>query len=390
MFKLLKIMNSTYLFPFILFVLIFLASIASIELGLAAAIIEIALGVIAGSFFHLQPTAWMTFLASFGSAYLTFLAGTEIDVPLMKKNWVEAVLIGGFSFFAPLIICFLFAYYGFHWTFAASKIAGIALSTTSVAVVYSVLVETGLSVTNLGKRIMAATFVTDILTVIALTFSFFNFNTFTIFFIIFSLLAIFFLPKAYKVLIGRYNGKVVQPDIKFLFLVLFLIEWLGDAGKNQPGLPIFVLGLAMSGILAKNPEVMKRMRTVSFAAITPFFFLKGGMNVDLNAVWAGMTAMLLFLGLKLVSKFAAVFPLARKYHEKHGMFTTLLMSTGLTFGTITSLYGLSIGAITKAQFSILITVVILSAIIPTAIALRFFKPLTKELKEVADAEGEEG
>ncbi|MDP3940775.1 MAG: cation:proton antiporter [bacterium] len=381
---------STYLFPTLMFVFIFLASIISIELGLAAAIIEIALGVIAGSFFHLQPTVWMIFLASFGSAYLTFLAGTEIDIPLMKKNRVEAVLIGGLSFFVPLITCFLFAYYGFHWTFPASKIAGIALSTTSVAVVYSVLVETGLSVTNLGKRIMAATFVTDILTVIVLTFSFFNFNTYTIFFIIVSLLAIFLMPKIYSFLLNRYNGKVIQPDIKFLFLVLFLIEWLGDAGKNQPGLPIFILGLAMSGLLAKNPAVMKKMRVVSFAAITPFFFLKGGMNVDLNAVWAGAVVMLIFLSIKLGSKFVAVFPLAKKYHVEHGMFTTLLMSTGLTFGTITSLYGLSIGAITKAQFSILITVVILSAIIPTAIALRFFKPITKELKEVADTEGEEG
>ena len=100
--------------------------------------------------------------------------------------------------------------------------------------------------------------------------------------------------------------------------------------------------------------------------------------------------MLIFLGLKLGSKFVAVFPLAKKYHEEHGMFTTLLMSTGLTFGTITSLYGLSIGAINKAQFSILITVVILSAIIPTVIALRFFKPLTREEHELVEAEGEEG
>src|SRR5262249_39370416 len=147
-----------------------------------------------GNVFHLQPTIWMTFLASFGSAYLTFLAGTEIDILLMKKNWMETILIGGFSFFAPLVVCFLFAYYGFHWSFAASKVAGIALSTTSVAVVYSVLVETGLSATHLGKRIMAATFITDILTVIALTFSFFNFNFYTMLFIIVSIMTIFLLP----------------------------------------------------------------------------------------------------------------------------------------------------------------------------------------------------
>src|SRR5664279_2390171 len=182
---------SMYLFATIMMLFVFLASILSIELGLAAAIIEIALGVVAGSFFHLQPTEWMIFLASFGGAYLTFLAGTEIDVPLMKKNWVEALLIGGMSFCIPLIVCFGFAFWCFHWTFAAAKIAGIALSTTSVAVVYSVLVETGLSVTNLGKRIMAATFITDILTVLVLTLSFFNFNIYTVFFIIVSLLAIF-------------------------------------------------------------------------------------------------------------------------------------------------------------------------------------------------------
>jgi len=383
-------MNSIYVLPFFMFVLIFLASIISIEFGLAAAIIEIVLGVIAGSFFHLQPPAWMTFLASFGSAYLIFLAGTEIDIPLMKKNWIEAVSIGSIAFFAPLIVCFLLAYYGFHWTFAASKIAGIALSTSSIAVVYSVLVETGLSVTELGKKIMAATFVTDILIVITLTFSFFNFTIYTFFFIVISIMAIIFMPKIFSFLLKRYNGKIVQPDIKFLFLILFLIEWLGDAGKSQPGFPLFILGLAMSSLLAKHPEEMKRMRIVSFATITPFFFIKSGMSVDVNAVWAGISGVLIFLVLSIGSKIAALFPLAKKYHAKYGIFTTLLMSAGLTFGIIAATYGLAIGAITKNQFSILITVVILSAIIPTIIALRFFKPLTKDLKTIVETFGEEG
>jgi len=381
---------STYLLATILLSFVFLASIVSIEFGLAAAIIEIAFGVVAGSVFHLHTTAWIDFLATFGGAYLTFLAGTEIDVPLMKRNWKEAALIGSFSFFAPLIVCFSFAYFGEHWTLGAAKIAGIALSTTSLAVVYAVLVETGLSATNLGKRIMAATFVTDMLTVLALTLLFLKFNWYTLAFVLTSVLLILFLPKIFGFLLKRYNNKVIQPEIKFLFVVLFLLEWLASAGNNQAGLPIFILGLVMSGLLAKHPDLTKKMRVVAFTLITPFFFLKGGMNVNLHYVAAGFGVMLAFLAMKLVSKFVAVYPLAKKYHAEHGMFTTLLMSTGLTFGTITLLYGLQQHIITSAQFSVLITVVILSAILPTVVALRFFKPMTKDMKEVVTTEGELG
>ncbi|MGZ4412364.1 MAG: cation:proton antiporter, partial [Gaiellaceae bacterium] len=81
----------------------------------------------------------------------------------------------------------------------------------------------------------------------------------------------------------------------------------------------------------------------------------------------------LFAG-KMLPKLVGVFPLARRYAAPHAAFTTLLMSTGLTFGTISSLYGLNAGIIDRTQFSLLITVVILSAIVPTAIAQRFFQP----------------
>jgi Kef-type K+ transport system membrane component KefB len=80
------------------------------------------------------------------------------------------------------------------------------------------------------------------------------------------------------------------------------------------------------------------------------------------------------LAAKLVLKSAAVYPLARRYARPHAAFTTLLMSTGLTFGTISATYGYTAGIIDKAQFSVLVTVVVLTAIIPTAIAQRRFSP----------------
>lgn len=365
---------STYLVAFILAALVFGASVISIELGLTAAIVEITLGMIAGNFLGVQTTPWIDVLAAIGSILLTFLAGTEVNVKIMRRNLKESLLIGGFSFAAPFVTCFAFAYWIVGWTFSASEIAGIALSTTSLAVVYAVLVQSGLSKTDLGKRIMAATFVTDILTVVALSVLFININVYTVIFAVVSIVVFIAIPKVYPRLAQRYEGKVIEPEIKFLFALLFMFMWLGDAGKMHAALPVFILGVLLSDLFEHNVTLQKRLRVVSFAVFTPFFFFKGGLNVDLGAVTANLGLLAAFLVAKLGSKFVAVFPFARYYHDTHGTFTTLLMSTGLTFGTISVLYGLQAGIINQTQFSILITTVILSAIVPTVIAQRWFAP----------------
>jgi Kef-type K+ transport system membrane component KefB len=113
---------------------------------------------------------------------------------------------------------------------------------------------------------------------------------------------------------------------------------------------------------------------VAFAMLTPFFFLRSGMNVSLPLVIANLGLLGALLTIKLVLKSVAVYPLARRFAHPHAGFTTLLMSTGLTFGTISATYGFTAGIITKAQFSVLVTVVVLSAVLPTAIAQRFFSP----------------
>ena len=208
-----------FLIASILFALVLLASVISIELGLAAAIIEITLGVIAGNYLGV-PThvTWIAFLSSFGSIYLTFQAGTEVDTKLFKKHWLEALLIGGGSFVVPFIAEFLVAYFWFHWSFGAAKIAALALSTTSLAVVYAVLVETGLSATNFGKRLMAATFVEDASTAVFLTLLFLSLNWYTFWFAVVSIIALFTFNKIVPFIFKRYGNKVIEPEIKFIFL----------------------------------------------------------------------------------------------------------------------------------------------------------------------------
>jgi Kef-type K+ transport system membrane component KefB len=121
---------------------------------------------------------------------------------------------------------------------------------------------------------------------------------------------------------------------------------------------------------------MERMRTIAFTMLTPFYFLKAGLYVSLPAVVAGGPLIVAFLLVKMGTKVAGIWPLTRvfRFGQREGMYTTLLMSTGLTFGTISALFGLSAHVITQSQYTILVTTVIGSAVIPTLAAQRYFEP----------------
>jgi Kef-type K+ transport system membrane component KefB len=189
-----------------------------------------------------------------------------------------------------------------------------------------------------------------------------------------SLVLIFGLPRIAPWFFRHYGDRVIEPEIKLVFACLFVLSWLGERADSQAVLPAFVLGLAMSSHYAEHRKEQERMRVVAFAFLTPFFFLKGGMNVSTAALWANLGVLAVLFAGKMVPKLAGVYPLARRFTAPHAAFTTLLMSTGLTFGTITSLYGLNQGIIDRTQFSLLIAVVVLSAIVPTIVAQRFYQP----------------
>jgi Kef-type K+ transport system membrane component KefB len=355
-------------------VLILVASMASVELGISVALIEILLGVAAANTIGLHSTPWIDFLASFASIVLTFLAGAEVDPELMRERLKESAWIGGISFLAPFLATWLAAHYLFGWSWRAAQICGVALSTTSLAVVYAVLVETGLTHTTIGKVIMASTFVTDFGTALALSLLFVQPTWWLAPFLLISTGIILIMPRLQPWFFPRDGGRVIEPEIKGAFAALLILMFLADRAESHAVLPAFVLGLAVAKIFHAHREEQRRFRIVAFALLTPFFFIKSGMNVSLGAVWANAWLMLALLGIKLLTKVMGVYPPARRYLPQGATYTTLLMSTGLTFGTISSLYGLNAGILTRDQFSVLVTVVVLSAVVPTWIAQRFFQP----------------
>lgn len=358
----------------VLAAVVLIASVVSVELGVTVALVELTLGVAAGNLFHLQTQEWLDFIAKFGSIVLTFLAGMEVDPAYMRRRLGASVGIGVVSFIGPFVVASTIAYLVLDWSTRASLIAGTALSTTSLAVVYAVLVERGLTDTSIGKLLMSATFVTDLCTALALSAIFIKPNLWFPVFLVASVLLIVVLPRVAPWFFGRYGNRVIEPEIKLVFLCLLVLMVLADESNGHAVLPAFVLGLVMSRHYQEHREEQKRLRVVAFALLTPFFFIKGGMNVSLGAVGRNLGVLAVLLAAKMLPKIGFIYPLALRADRRHATFTTLLMSTGLTFGTISSLYGLNAGIINKTQFSLLVSVVVLSAVVPTAVAERWFLP----------------
>jgi Kef-type K+ transport system membrane component KefB len=359
----------------ILAAVVVLASMLSVELGIAVALFELGLGVVVGNLFDLQSQEWLDFIAAFASIVLTFLAGLEVDPGYFRKRFGASVGIGLVSFIGPFVVGSLVAYLALDWTVKAALIAGTALSTTSLAVIYAVLVEDGLNETELGKLLMSATFVTDMGTAVALSAIFIEPNLWFPAFLVGSLALVLALPRIAPWFFRRYGDRVIEPEIKLVFVCLFVLMVLADASNGHAVLPAFILGLAMSRHFAQHRSEQERIRVVAFAFLTPFFFIRGGLNVSLGAVFANLGVLGVLLAAKMVPKLGFVFPLARRHIPRHATFATLLMSTGLTFGTISALFGLNAGIIDGTQFSLIITVVVASALIPTAIAQTFFHPI---------------
>jgi len=370
--------------------LAFIASLISIRVGISVALIEIVVGVIVGNIhFHggqhiLQTTDWINFLAMLGSGVLTFLAGAEIDPASLRANLRASMTIGIVSFLLPFVCVWLFAQFVLDWPLHQAQIAGIALSTTSVAVVYAVMIESGLGQTPMGKTILAACFITDFGTVLALGTLFADFNWWLVVFVVVTAVMLWFMPIWTQFIITKLGAtRVSEPEVKFIFLVLFFLGGLASTAKSEAVLPAYLVGLVVAGVFLRDKTLVHRMRSIAFTIFTPFYFIKAGSYVSLPALWASIGIIVLLLVMKMATKYIGVWPLTKVFYmrNREAHYTTLLMATGLTFGTISALFGLQNHIIDQSQYTVLVTVVILSAFVPTLIAQKFFQPKIETMVE---------
>jgi Kef-type K+ transport system membrane component KefB len=360
----------------------------SLRFRIATALSEIVVGMVAqliigaalGGVLLGTDQSWVKFLSGTGAILLTFLAGAELDPVVFKMKWKEASAVGLASFIAPFFGCAALAYWGFGWSGPASWLAGIAMSTTSVAVVYSVMLELGLNGSDYGKTLLAACFITDLGTVLALGLMFAPFTWKTGVFAIACVALAILLPKITPGFFKRYGGRPSELESKYLLLALFGMGCLAAWAGSEAVLPAYIIGMALAGSVGKDHALIRRLRTLTFGFLTPFYFIRAGSFVSIPALMAAPMVFIWLLLVKVGTKCVGVWPSARLFNKesRHGaiesVYTTLMMSTGLTFGSISALYGLTHNIIGTEQYSYLVAAVVVSAVVPTLIANAFFLP----------------
>ena len=361
-----------------------IATLLAIWFKISTALTEIVVGTVAqliigalvGKIGLGASSEWIAFLAGTGAIVLTFLAGAELDPLIFRTKWKEATVVGLVGFFGPFLGCTAVAHYVLHWSVRSSWLAGVALSTTSVAVVYAVMLELGFNKTEFGKAILAACFVNDLGTVIALGLIFSPFTIRTLIFIVVSVVVFIVLPFLTPRFFKHYGGRVSELEAKYLLFLLFAMGGLAVWSGSEAVLPAYIIGMVLAGTVGKDHVLVRRLRTLTFGLLTPFYFIRAGSFVSVPALVAAPLVFLVLFGAKMVSKMIGLYPTVKsfKYQREEGLYYTLMMSTGLTFGTISSLFGLSHGVITQAQYSYLVATVIGSAVVPTMFANAWFMP----------------
>jgi len=376
-------MTTVWTLAAVWFGLALFASFCSIYLRVSTALAEIIVGTGAGNLSLLlganmlgADEPWIKFLAGAGAIMLTFLAGAELDPAVFRQRWREATAVGIASFLLPFLGCAAAAYWMLGWGVAASWLAGIAMSTTSVAVVYAVMLEYGFNKTAYGKTILAACFITDLGTVLALGFMFAPFDMKTVIFAGVALTVFFIMPWLTPRLFKRHGDRPSELEAKYLMLVLFGVGALAAWSGSEAVLPAYVLGMLLAGSVGRDHTLIRRLRTLTLGLMTPFYFIRAGSFVSIPDLIAAPAAFLIMLVVKVAAKCIGVYPVAKLHGNQHkeAMYTTLMMSTGLTFGTISALFGLTNEIVDQSQYSALVAAVIGSAIVPTLVANIFFLP----------------
>src|SRR5262249_56286560 len=140
-----------------------------------------------------------------------------------------------------------------------------------------------------------------------------------------------FLPWITAQFFRLYGGRPSELETKYLLLLLFGLGGLATWADSEPVLPAYLIGMILAGTVGKDHILIRRLRTLCFGFLTPFYFIRAGSFVSIPDLLAAPAAFLLMLIAKMISKIAEVYPVTRGFGSpaKDGMYTTLMMSTGL-------------------------------------------------------------
>ena len=346
--------------PLLIIFLILVSAVVSIEVGLSVALLEIFAGVVAGNLFGDVTSPWMEFLANFGILGLMFFAGFETDEALLRKHFRSSLLIGVSSYVVPFVLVAVTALFVFNLPIRAALLVAIGLSTTSLALVYSVLADRDSINETWGQILLSSAMVVDVLSMLSLTIVFEGFRLSAVVVLVLVLVFIVSLSRVGRWVFSRYRVDRVEFKVRFVLLVLLGLELASESAHVHVALLAFVTGIVFSEMMEEHEALEDKLRSIVFGFMSPLFFFKAGSTLKLGSLDGQTLVMILVFGaLAFGAKYLATYfsvravlprPLAR--------FSALVFNFRLTFGIIVATFGLSEGLIGDTLYTALLGTVL--------------------------------
>ena len=344
-----------------------LATGLALELRIPSAIVEVLAGVVLVMLLpDISEVGWLEFLSHLGMLALMFVAGFELELDKLRRTWRACLTIGGASFLAPMAGVFVFAMLGLGLGVSGSLLVAVALSTTSLALVYHALKEHAGLTDPQSQIMLAAASVVDVLSMVSLALLLGDVGWGTAALGLAVVLSAVSLPRIGSRLFRRYHGAVAEAELRFLLVVLVAIGFMGESVRGMhPAIIAFTIGIAMSGVVYETTAVKHKLEGLVFGFFAPLFFIHAGTQVQLSTIDAthlGHAAILLTLavGLKYIATRAA----ARWVTGQNGHRIGVLFNYRMTFGIIGAEFGLQSGVISQGLFDVLMLVILASAALP--------------------------
>jgi len=343
------------------------AAAIAFELNISSAIVEILAGVLLALWIgDVAQLGWVNFLANLGMLGLMFMAGFEVDVHRLRSTWKASLAIGCCSLAVPLVGVFALARFAFGLDLLPSGVVAIALSTTSLALVYHALKERGLLEHDLGQTVLAAASVVDVLSMVSLALLLGEAGWGTAIFLLVAIPLVIGLPRLGRWIFRRYRYSLAEFELRFLLVLLVSMGFMAEEiGGIHPATVAFGLGLLLSEVVDAHDEVEDKLKGIVFSLFAPIFFLHAGAKFDVSLVDAGVARdAAIFLVVATTLKFLGSALPARRMLNLPGRFIGLVFNYRLSFGIIAATVGLNMEVLTHQTYAVILLVVVCSAALP--------------------------
>ncbi len=350
----------------IIVLLILISAVVSVELSIAVPVLEVVAGAIGANLFGVEFTPPFQYLSFLGLVSLMYVAGLEVDLKLMRGNLRKGGFTGTMSFLVPFVVMTLLFYFlvpQFKGDVETSVVTGIIFSVTSLAIVYPILKESGFIDTEVGKVILGSAAFSEVLAMLLLSFFFLEFSVFTLLLLLVFFISVFTLPDLSEFLLKRYKDELPEIELKFILVLLLGISTLSQIANVEVAISAFFLGVITSEVIKDIGELEKKLRSLVFGFLSPFFFFEIGMEIVPQLIFPHIYLIALLFAMTYTIKFAGNFVVAKRYIPTHSRYISFLFNMPLPLGLLIAVLAHETGIYDKGLYASIIVVILGSAIL---------------------------